>query len=86
MRAFRFAGTTVVFMALMACTAPVYAQDPAAAQALKAEIDQLKKDFDARLADLELRLAALGGAPPSGVVAEPVTPVQTPAPADACRR
>ena len=45
----------------------------AAAQALRAEIDQLKKDFDARLADLESRLAALGGAPPPGVVAEPVT-------------
>jgi hypothetical protein len=78
MRAFRFAGTTVVFLALMASTSPAYAQDAAVAQTLKAEIDQLKKDFDARLADLELRLAALGGAPPSGVIAEPVTPVQTP--------
>jgi hypothetical protein len=77
MRAFRFAGTTVVCLALMASTAPAYAQDPAAAQALKAEIDQLKKDFDARLADLESRLAALAGAPPAGVVAEPVTPVTT---------
>jgi hypothetical protein len=80
MRAFRFAGTAVVFLALMASTAPAYAQDAAAAQALKAEIDQLKKDFDARLADLELRLTALGGATPGGVVAEPVTPVQTPVP------
>jgi hypothetical protein len=62
----------------MASTASAYAQDAAAAQALKAEIDQLKKDFDARLADLESRLAGLGGAPPSGVIAEPVTPVQTP--------
>ena len=86
MRAFRFAGTAVVFLALMASTAPAYAQDAAAAQALKAEIDQLKKDFDARLADLELRLTALGGATPSGVVAEPVTPVQTPATSDGCRR
>jgi hypothetical protein len=77
MRAFRFAGTTIVFVALMASTAPAYAQDAAAAQALRAEIDQLKKDFDARLADLESRLAALGGAPPVGVVAEPVTPTQT---------
>src|SRR4029453_2584965 len=78
MRAFRFAGTTIVFVALMASTAPAYAQDAAAAQALRTEIDQLKKDFDARLADLESRLAALGGAPPPGVVAEPVTPIQTP--------
>ncbi len=85
MRAFRFAGTAVVFLALMASTAPAYAQDAAAAQALRAEIDQLKKDFDARLADLESRLAALGGAPPSGVAAEPVTPPQTSTPA-ACSR
>ena len=77
MRAFRFAGTTIVFLTLLARSAPAYAQDIAAAQALKAEMDQLKKDFDARLADLESRLAALGGAPPSGVTAEPVTPTQT---------
>lgn len=79
MRAFRFAGTTIVFVALTASSVPAYAQDAAAAQALRTEIDQLKKDFDARLADLESRLAALSGAPPPGVVAEPVTPVQTPA-------
>ena len=83
MRVFRFAGTTMVFAALMASAAPAQAQDAAAAQALKAEIDQLKKDFDARLADLESRLAALGGAAPSGVSAEPVTPTQTPAPVGA---
>jgi hypothetical protein len=78
MRAFRVAGTTIAFMAVMASTVPAYAQqqDSAAqAQALQTEIDQLKKDFDARLSDLEMRLAALGGSPP--VVAEPVTPVQT---------
>jgi hypothetical protein len=83
MRVFRFAGTTMVFAALMASAAPARAQDAATAQALKAEIDQLKKDFDARLADLESRLAALGGAAPSGVSAEPVTPTQTPAPVGA---
>src|SRR5689334_15551164 len=78
MRAFRFAGTTIAFAAVMASTVPAYAQqqDAAAqAQALQTEIDQLKKDFDARLTDLEMRLAALGGSPP--VIAEPVTPVQT---------
>ena len=79
MRAFRFAGTTIVFVALTASSAPANAQDAAAAQALRTEIDQLKKDFDTRLADLESRLAALTGTPPPGVVAEPVTPVQTPA-------
>jgi hypothetical protein len=77
MRAFRFAGTTIVFAGLMASAVPAYAQDTAAqTQALQSEIDQLKKDFDARLADLEMRLAALGGTPP-GVVAVPVTPTQT---------
>jgi hypothetical protein len=78
MRAFRFAGTTIACAALVASAVPAYAQqqDAAAqAQALQTEIDQLKKDFDARLTDLEMRLAALGGSPP--VVAEPVTPVQT---------
>ena len=39
------------------------AEDPA--QAIRGEIDQLKKDFDARMAALEARLAALeGGAKP----------------------
>ena len=60
MRAFRFAGTTIAFAALMASAVPAYAQqqDAAAqAQALQTEIDQLKKDFDARLSDLEMRLA-----------------------------
>jgi hypothetical protein len=78
MRAFRVARTTIVFAGLMASTVPAYAQqqDAAAqAQALQTEIDQLKKDFDARLTELENRLATLAGAPP--VVAEPVTPVQT---------
>jgi len=83
MRAFRFAGTTIVFAGLMASTAPAYAQDTAAqAQSIQTEIDQLKKDFDARLADLEMRLAALAGTPPPPpVVAEPVTPTQTVTPA-----
>src|SRR5262245_38096418 len=76
MRAFRFAGTTITFLALMACTAPAYAQDQAAAQALQAEIDQLK----ARIAELEQRLATLNVPPPAGVTAEPVTPIQTATP------
>ena len=59
MRAFRFAGTTIVFVALMASTAPAYAQDAAAAQAPRSEIDQLKKNFDARLAPLCRALSPL---------------------------
>jgi hypothetical protein len=43
------------------CTAQP-AQDAGAAQALRGEIDRLKQDFDARLAALESRLAALEGA------------------------
>jgi hypothetical protein len=83
MRVVRIAGTTVVYLALMARTAPAYAQDAAAAQALQTQIDQLKKDFDARLAELESRLAALTGTPPPGVTPEAVTPTQTTTPAQA---
>jgi hypothetical protein len=44
---------------------------PADAQAIRAEIEQLKNDFNARLAALEERLAALGvpPAPPGGTAA-----------------
>jgi hypothetical protein len=46
------------------------------AQALRAEIDQLKSDFNTRLAALEARLAALEG----GAAAAPATPPQAQAP------
>ena len=48
-----------------------YAQtpQPVDAQALREEIDQLKKDFDVRLSALEARLAAIGGGPPATVQA-----------------
>ena len=46
------------------CTAQP-AQDPAAAQALRSEIDQLKQDFNARLSALESRLSALEGTQPA---------------------
>jgi hypothetical protein len=42
-------------------------QDPALAQALRAEIEQLRKDFEARLAALEARLTSAGGPPPAAV-------------------
>jgi len=60
------------------CTAQP-AQDPAAAQVLRSEIDQLKQDFNARLSALESRLSALEGAPPAGAAPAPGTP----APAEA---
>src|SRR5690348_4129754 len=52
---------------LMVAPGSVFAQQqpapatPAAAQALRQEIDQLRADFEARLSALETRLAALGG-------------------------
>jgi hypothetical protein len=45
--------------------APAPAQDQALAQALRAEIEQLRKDFEARLAALEARLTSVGGPPPA---------------------
>ena len=72
MRAFRFACTTVVFTSLLATAVPASAQDAAAAQAIRAEIDQLRNDFAARLADLESRLAAMsGGQSPAAGAAPP---------------
>ena len=60
MRAFRFAGTTVVFaVAAWRRQRRRTRRTPRRAQALRAEIDQLKKDFDARLADSRV---AAGGA------------------------
>jgi len=58
------------------------AQDPASAQALRSEIDQLKQDFNARLAALESRLATLeGGQPAVGAPpAQPGAPVPGAAP------
>ncbi len=40
-------------------------QQPVDAQGLRAEIDQLKKDFEARLSALEARLTAIQGAQPA---------------------
>jgi hypothetical protein len=45
--------------------------DPAVAKALRAEIDQLKNDFSARLSALEAKLAALTGQPPPAAPAQP---------------
>lgn len=68
MRASRFTRTAFA-LALAAALSPSAAfaqapQEPSAAQALRAEIDQLKKDFDARLVALEARLAAISGGEP----------------------
>ena len=72
------AALVAAFVAIaIPCTAqPV--QDPAAAQALRSEIDQLKQDFGARLSALESRLSALEGAQPAGApgAPSPATPAQ----------
>jgi hypothetical protein len=56
--AFIFIGLVAAAPQAVAQAAP---QAPADAQALRAAIDELKKDFDTRLAALELRLAAVQG-------------------------
>ena len=57
---------------LLVCPSTAFAQAPDTPQALQAEIDQLKKDFDAikqqygdRLSALESKLAAVEGTPPA---------------------
>jgi hypothetical protein len=52
--------------------------DAAAAQALRAEIDQLRADFTARLSALETKLASLTGQPPGAPA--PATAPQAPPP------
>src|SRR5262245_34766703 len=61
MRASRFSRIAFVSASLLAAPVSAYAQDAAAVQAIRSEIDQLKQDFDARLAALEARLAAVSG-------------------------
>ena len=65
---------------LAASAAAQQPANPAAAQALRAEIDQLKKRFSARLAALEAKLAAMTGETPAAPAAPP------PRPAAAARR
>src|SRR5262245_59680383 len=69
MRASRVAWVALVVVSLVGHASRVRAQDATAAQALRSEIDQLKRDFDARLAALEARLAALGGQPAPTAIA-----------------
>jgi hypothetical protein len=73
--------------ALCICTslaASASAQQPAAnqaaAQALRAEIDQLKNDFSARLTALEAKLAAITGETPATPAAPTQGAAQPPAP------
>jgi hypothetical protein len=71
----RASGFVRIAFVLASCTAsarPAYAQDTA--QSLRAEIDQLKQDFNTRLSALEERLAALTGGQPPAAPAAPAQP------------
>jgi hypothetical protein len=65
MRTSRFICVSIVLGGFLTGSRAVYAQtpssQPADAQALRAEIDQLKRDFDARLTALEARLTSIEG-------------------------
>ena len=67
MRTSRLAGPSVLLASLLLNVAVASAQTPdqAAAEAIRQEIDQLKKDFEARLAGFESRLAALESSRPA---------------------
>jgi hypothetical protein len=64
----------------LADVAPALAQPPdqSAAQALRQEIEQLRKEFDARLAALESRLASVTGGQPAAAVPQTAPPVVPP--------
>jgi len=62
------------FLALAAPCRAQPSQEPASSQVIRAEIEQLRQDFNARLAALELRLAAVEGTSPAqAAAAQPVT-------------
>jgi hypothetical protein len=71
----------IAIAGLLACPSAAFAQAPDTPQALRTEIDQLKRDFDAlkqqygdRLSALETKLAAMGGAAPPEAAAQAPTP------------
>lgn len=81
--------SAVAFM-LLATLASAQTPAPSDAQALRAEIDQLRKDFDAlrqqygdRLTALEAKLAALEGGQPAGAATPQQTVAGTPPSANA---
>ena len=80
----RLTSAAFVLVALSAVRASAQAapQPPPDAQALRAAIDDLKKDFEARLSALETRLAAIegGGQAPERTPAPAPAPEQAPAP------
>ena len=88
MRAMRFVCASMVAGAV--CLAPSHASAQENPQALRQEIDQLRKDFEAlkqqygdRLTALEARLAATEGTPPAAPAPRPHRPSRRPS---RCRR
>jgi len=90
MRAMRFMCASMVAWAV--CLTPSHASAQENPQALRQEIDQLRKDFEAlkqqygdRLATLEAKLAATEGTPPAApaATAAPAEPPAVPVPAGA---
>jgi hypothetical protein len=82
---FRYAAFVLVVLSAAKASAQAAPQSPPDAQALRAAIDDLKKDFDARLSALEARLATIeGGAqqPQPAAPAAPPAPAQLPAAVD----
>ena len=78
----RLTSAAFVLVALSAVRASAQAapQPPPDAQALRAAIDDLKKDFEARLSALETRLAAIEGGAQAPERAPAPAPEQAPAP------
>ncbi len=90
MGASRFLGSSLLIGALVATPVAALAEPPsgesagqeATAQSLKQEIDQLKQDFNARMAALESRLAAIEGGAQAGTPAAAPAAAGTQATAD----
>src|SRR5262245_55762891 len=80
MRRFTYVSVRVVAAAVL-LVPRVAAAQTSDAQAIRQEIDQLKRDFDARLSALEARLAALQGGRPAPAPAPPAAPAAPAAPA-----
>jgi len=81
---FRYAAFVLVVLSAAKASAQAAPQPPDA-QALRSAIDDLKKDFEARLSALEMRLAAIEGGqqpPPAQPLPPPPAPIQPPAAAD----
>jgi len=87
MRTLYVRGAALVVVGLVTTCVPAAAQNAASpqqgadAQALRTAIDELKRDFEMRMASLEARLAAVEGGQPPAAAAAPPAPATAAAPA-----